>query len=89
MHNLYYRRINMANYQVRLTPALRNMGTEGSLDTSVSTVNGIPVSIQRTAYVQTNTGGDLADIKVGEYADGATFNDTLQTLTDINGIVAG
>lgn len=67
----------MANYQLKLTPDLVNLGTEGSLDTSV--VNG--VSAQRTGYIEVVNASDLQKRMVWEIADGATFNDTLQTLT--------
>ena len=45
----------MANFQLKLTPNLVNLGTEGSLDTSV--VNG--VSIQRTGYIEVVDASDL------------------------------
>lgn len=67
----------MANFQLKLTPNLVNLGTEGSLDTSV--VNG--VSIQRTGYIEVVDANDLQARMVWEINDGATFNDTLQTLT--------
>jgi len=66
----------MASYTVQLTPALVNLATEGSLDTSV--VSG--VSIQRTAYIETvnNTGHR----KVLELVDGENFNDTPENPTE-------
>ena len=64
------------SYTVKLTPDLRNLGTEGSLDTSV--VNG--VSIQRTVYLDVYNG---ADRKIVQVRDGATFDDTMQTLADL------
>jgi hypothetical protein len=67
----------MANFQLKLTPNLVNLGTEGSLDTSV--VNG--VSKQRTGYIEVVDASDLQARMVWEINDGATFNDTLQTLT--------
>lgn len=70
----------MANFQLKLTPSLVNLGTEGSLDTSV--VNG--VSAQRTGYIEVVNASDLQQRMVWEINDGATFNDTLQTLTSIS-----
>ena len=64
------------SYTVKLTPDLRNLGTEGSLDTSV--VNG--VSIQRTVYLDVYNG---ADRKIVQVRDWATFDDTMQTLADL------
>lgn len=64
------------SYTVKLTPDLRNLGTEGSLDTSV--VNG--VSIQRTVYLDVYNGTDR---KIVQVRDGATFDDTMQTLVDL------
>ena len=63
-------------YTVKLTPSLRNLGTEGSLDTAV--VGG--KSIQRGVYldVYNNT-----DRKIVQVLDGSVFNDTMQTLTDL------
>jgi|APGre2960657373_1045057.scaffolds.fasta_scaffold01152_12 hypothetical protein len=65
----------MATYTLALTPTLRNLGTEGSLDTSV--VNG--VSVQRTGYIETVDGTDR---KVLELIDGEVFTDVPETLTD-------
>ena len=67
----------MASYQLKLTPTLVNLGTEGSLDTSV--VAG--VSAQRTGYIEVVDTSDLQKRMVWDVADGATFNDTFQTLT--------
>ena len=64
------------SYTVKLTPDLRNLGTEGSLDTSV--VNG--VSIQRTVYLDVYNGTDR---KIVQVRDGATFDDVMQTLADL------
>ena len=75
----------MANFQLKLTPNLVNLGTEGSLDTSV--VNG--VSIQRTGYIEVVDANDLQARMVWEINDGATFNDTLQTLTTISNGAGG
>lgn len=75
----------MANFQLKLTPNLVNLGTEGSLDTSV--VNG--VSIQRTGYIEVVDSSDLQARMVWEINDGVTFNDTLQTLTTISNGAGG
>jgi hypothetical protein len=62
----------MADFQVKLTPQLVNLGTEGSLDTSV--VNG--VSIQRTMQdIDVVNGTDRK--KVGHLNDGAIFDDVV------------
>ena len=62
----------MATYTLNLTPALINLATEGSLDTSV--LDG--VSLQRTGYVETvdSTGGR----KVTEMIDGESWTDVPQ-----------
>jgi hypothetical protein len=70
----------MANYKLKLTPNLVNLGTEGSLDTSVS--GG--VSAQRTGYIEVVDPSDLQKRMVWEINDGATFNDTLQTLLTVS-----
>ena len=67
----------MANYTLKLTPTLVNLGTEGSLDTSVS--GG--VSAQRTGYIEVVDSTDLQKRMVWDLNDGAAFNDTFQTLT--------
>ena len=64
----------MANFQLKLTPDLVNLGTDGSLDTSVT--NG--VSIQRTGYVQVDNSGR----KMVMAADGDTFSNTLEVWSD-------
>lgn len=69
----------MASYTLKLTPADRNPASEGSLDTSV--VNG--VSIQRTGYIEVVNANNLQQRMVWEMADGASFNDTFQGLTNI------
>jgi hypothetical protein len=53
---------NPEEHLVKLTPDLRNLGTEGSLDTSI--LNG--VSLQRTMnmiQVESNQGEIKADVK--------------------------
>jgi hypothetical protein len=67
----------MASYTLKLTPNLVNLGTEGSLDTSVS--GG--VSAQRTGYIEVVDSTNLQKRMVWEINDGAAFSDTFQTLT--------
>jgi hypothetical protein len=63
-------------YIVKLTPDLRNLATEGSLDTAVVAGN----SIQRTVYLDVYNGTDR---KIVEAKDGDSFDDTMQTLADL------
>jgi len=67
----------MADYSLKLTPDLVNLGSEGSLDTSV--VNG--VSIQRTANML-----DVFDAegnrKVISLKDGDSFDDVVSGTND-------
>ena len=72
----------MANYTVDLTPSLRNFTTEGGLDTAV--VNGN--SIQRTANMLLVVNGNDRKM-VGNRADNGSFNDTVETLRDLDFIV--
>ena len=65
----------MSTYTLALTPTLVNLGTEGSLDTSI--LNG--VSIQRTGYIELVDGSDR---KVLELFDGEVFTDVPQTPTE-------
>ena len=70
------------NYTVQLTPDKVNVDTEGSLDTSV--VDG--VSIQRTIngiIVQNNNSQKV----VGNLKDGDNFNNQIQTLASVTGVV--
>lgn len=67
--------MTMATYTLALTPTLINLGTEGSLDTSI--VNG--VSVQRTGYIETVSGTDR---KVLELIDGEVFTDVTQNIED-------
>ena len=71
----------MATFTVDLSPSLVNLGTEGSLDTSVTGGN----SIQRTVAGIMVTNGTSKKI-VGRIPDGGSFNDTMDTLTSIPGI---
>lgn len=61
----------MATYVFSVTPALRNMTTEGGLDTSL--LNGL--SLQRTGYLEVYNNNDRKIVVVN---DGETFNDTMQ-----------
>jgi hypothetical protein len=66
-----------------LVPDVLNFSTEGGLDTSI--ING--VSKQRTLNViETVSSGGGRKIIVNRF-DGTTFNDTVQTLGDVQGIV--
>lgn len=67
----------MASYTFDLTPALVNMSTEGSMDTSL--LNG--VSLQRTGYVEVYNGSNRKIVVVN---DGETFNDTMETLSSLS-----
>jgi hypothetical protein len=67
----------MASYTFDLTPALRNMSTEGGLDTSL--LNG--VSLQRTGYLEVYNSSNRKIVVVN---DGETFTDTMQTLSDLS-----
>lgn len=63
----------MATYTVELSPALVNLGTEGSLDTSVTGGN----SIQRTVHGMTVLNGTDRKV-VGRVVDGGEFTDTME-----------
>lgn len=72
----------MATYTVELSPALVNLGTEGSLDTSVTGGN----SIQRTVHGMTVLNG--ANRKVaGRIADGSAFTDTIEDNGNLDFII--
>lgn len=71
----------MATYTLNLTPALRNLSTEGGLDTAINS-NGN--SIQRTGYIEVYNNNDR---KIVQVADGASFTDTMQVITDFPFIV--
>lgn len=68
----------MASYTLDLVGAPLNMASEGGLDTSIS--GG--VSLQRTGYIETvdSNGERKMNVRV---ADGATFTDVAQVLTDL------
>lgn len=72
----------MADYVVNLSPALVNMGTEGSMDTSLD-ANGN--SIQRTFHGLMVVNSNDRKM-VGRLADGAEFNDTVGGLVDLPNI---
>ncbi len=76
--------ITMANYSVDLTPALRNLGTEGSLDTSID-ANGN--SIQRTFHGLLVVNGTDRKM-VGKLADGGSFDDVIAEVGDLPNIVS-
>lgn len=68
----------MVTYTVNLTPALRNFSTEGGLDTAVA--NG--VSLQRSVNMVVTVDGSDRKMVV-KAADGASFDDVVQTLCDV------
>lgn len=70
----------MASYQVKLTPDVVNLGTEGSLDV---TVNG--VSIQRTMdmVLVKNNGYKM----VSRLKDGDSFDDVIADLGSYGNVV--
>lgn len=70
----------MANYTLKLTPALINMASEGSMDTSVSA----GVSAQRTGYIEVH---NSTNRKIVSVKDGVVFNDTMQTITSFPFVV--
>lgn len=72
----------MATYTVNLSPVLVNLGTEGSLDTSVTGGN----SIQRTVHGIYFHSTDEFKM-VGRISDGGTFTDVLETVADLDFIV--
>lgn len=67
----------MAQYSLKLTPDLVNLGSEGSLDTSL--VNG--ASIQRTANMLEVLDAS-GNRKVVSLKDGDTFDDVVSGLND-------
>lgn len=72
----------MADYQVDLTPALRNFATEGGLDDSLDSSGN---SIQRTFHGLLVVNGTNRKM-VGKLADGGTFNDVVGGIADIPNI---
>ena len=75
--------MTMATYTLALTPSLINLGTEGSLDTSI--LNGH--SIQRTGYLETVDGSGHR--KVTEMFDGEAFTDVPQGPTNYSNGAGG
>ena len=72
----------MATYTVNLSPVLVNLGTEGSLDTSVTGGN----SIQRSVHAMTVVNG--TDRKVaGRVLDGGNFTDTIEDNGNLDFII--
>lgn len=74
----------MASFTVDLTPALRNMGTEGSLDTSINSDGN---SIQRTYHgllIETADGKKM----VGNVADGGSFTNVIADVEDMPNVTA-
>lgn len=65
----------MANFQMMMTPAEVNAGTEGSMDEWI--VGG--ASIQRSAYLDVYVGTNR---KIVEAADGGTFTNTIASWSD-------
>jgi len=63
----------MTNYAVELTPSVRNMGTEGGLDTSV--YNG--KSLQRTINVLEVLDENGNKKQISSLKDGESFNDEI------------
>lgn len=69
----------MSTYTVELSPVLVNLGTEGSLDTSVTGGNSLQRSVHGIMVV------DNHDRKmVGRIADGGTFTDSFEGLSDLD-----
>lgn len=64
-------------YQIKLTPDVRNEGTEGYMDYWI--VNG--KSLQRSGYIETTNGIQIR--KVNVVMDGDTFTNAPQKLTDL------
>lgn len=72
----------MATYTVELSPALVNLGTEGSLDTSVTGGN----SIQRTVHgIYFHSEGQFK--MVGRIADGGSFTNTIEDIGNLDFLI--
>jgi hypothetical protein len=67
----------MADYSLKLTPSIRNIDSEGSLDTSV--LNG--ESIQRTVNILEVVDGSGNKKVIGVVKDGQSFNDIVEVST--------
>jgi len=72
----------MATYTVELSPALVNLGTEGSLDTSVTGGN----SIQRSVHGMTVLNGTHRKV-AGRILDGGNFTDTIDDNGNLDFII--
>lgn len=72
----------MANFQLKLTPDLINMGTEGSMDGSLDADGN---SLQRTGYIDVYNSTNRV---IASVADGETFANTITTWDDADFIVA-
>ena len=72
----------MATFNVNLSPALVNLGSEGGLDSSID-ANGN--SLQRKLH---STMVDSGQKIVGGVSDGGTFTDDVEGVADIDGIDA-
>ena len=69
----------MSTFTVELSPALVNLGTEGSLDTSVYNGNSLQRSVHGIMVV--NTG----ERKIaGRVLDGGSFTDTIESISDLD-----
>jgi hypothetical protein len=68
----------MSTYTVDLSPALVNLGTDGSLDTAKD-ANGN--SLQRQYFGVTVVNGTDRKM-VGIVKDGGTFTDAIETISD-------
>lgn len=69
----------MSTFTVDLSPVLVNLGTEGSLDTSVTGGNSLQRSVHGIMVV------DGSDRKmVGRIADGGTFTDVVAASTELD-----
>ncbi len=71
----------MPNYEINLQPNLVNLGTEGSLDTSI--LNG--KSIQRTVHGLDVVNGENRKI-VGRLSDGDVFDNVVENACDLSGL---
>jgi hypothetical protein len=68
----------MADYSLKLTPSIRNMDSEGSLDTSI--LNG--ESIQRTVNLLEVVDDSGNKKVIGVVKDGQPFDDVVEVVED-------
>lgn len=66
----------MADYSLKLTPSIRNIDSEGSLDTSV--LNG--ESIQRTVNILEVVDASGNKKVIGVVKDGQSFDDVVEVV---------